>query len=389
MISVELSFPLRKVWLIFLYSDIIYFKELRIYRYIPTYTYMQLNENMWVVLSTYRPIDIGSMELEILEYFANNISGSAYQIQKEFKTDLWKKEISYKNIHKRVKRLVDLNLIEKTQEHYKRSAIHYRITSLGMISYLDKQIPKDSNFIEHNKENILLKILLLDFFEEKSIESIFASAEFPSNSISSYLLDSCSTITRQCKNIWNKIKKYELEEILPESTIIQQYLSYIDSGKYSDDAFLQQIYLYERRLEKLKGIKDRKLLKKWNFDNKWYNLYIKKNFKLQEIREIPVFPLNVLYVEMLWLTLDLENKRKLLIFNLVSTIGETINLQTNKNKKERNLLRLNIEQHQHILDLLKDKKFKESVKKIRQNFVIGCNQLGLNIDIKMANNDNK
>jgi hypothetical protein len=130
--------------------------------------------------------------------------------------------------------------------------------------------------------------------------------------------------------------------------------------------------LYERRLkEKLKINKDQKLLKKLEFDNKWYNLYIKKNLRLQVI---PLFPFNILYVEMLCLKWDLENKRKLLTFNLVSKLGEIANSQKYKTKKEINLFRLEISKHQNILVLLKDTKFIESVKDIKQDFDIGYKQ---------------
>ena len=335
---------------------------------------MQLKENIWL-LSTYQPEFLGSTEIEILSYFANNKSASAYDVWKEFQQNLWKKEISYKNIHKRVKRLVNIDLIKEIKEHHFRRAIHYKITLFGIISYLDKSIISDYNFIEYNKDNIIIQLLLLDFFEEKSIKSIYDSTEFPSNNISIYLMDCSSTITRQCRNIWNKINKYELNDTLPESETIHQYLSYIDFGKYTDDAFLQQIYLYKTRLkEKLKVIKDQKLLKKWDFDNKWYSIYIKKNLRPQEI---PVFPLNVLYVEILWLKLDLENKKKLLTFNLVSKIGGIKDSQKRKIKKEINLFRLETEKYQYILALLKDKKFIQSVKEIKQNFDLGYKQFNV------------
>lgn len=82
--------------------------------------------------STYRPPELGSAETNILNIFAKSYSQSAYGILKELKLDAEKrrkgKSPGYKDVHKRVKRLLQLKLIYQTGNHFERGAKHYRDT---------------------------------------------------------------------------------------------------------------------------------------------------------------------------------------------------------------------------------------------------------------------
>lgn len=85
---------------------------------------MEFSEYAWKV-STYRPVELGDVEFEILGQFANRISTSTYEVFKILNTASLatrNKPASYKNIHKRVKRLIQLKLIEEIKGQFVRGA---------------------------------------------------------------------------------------------------------------------------------------------------------------------------------------------------------------------------------------------------------------------------
>ena len=183
-----------------------------------------LKENM-LLISTCRPMTFGRVELDILGYIAlHSVSISAYQIFKDLEESSWKKSISYKNIHKRVKRLLELKLIFEIKENFKRGAKHYRITTQGLIIFLGNRGSESDKFIVNNKDNLLIHYLLLEYFSEKTLDSFYGLKYFPGGNIRDYMHDSCSLIVRKCKSIWNFIDKFEIDEILPKDESIQRYL---------------------------------------------------------------------------------------------------------------------------------------------------------------------
>ena len=144
--------------------------------YLPMYYYnhilMYLCKYIWQVL-TYRPVELGDVELEILGHFVNRASTSTYEIFKILNTVSTRRNTaaSYKNTHKRVKRLDQVKLIEEIKGHFERSAKHYRATSYGLISYVGRIITESDAYIKHNEKDIAIQYLLLEFFEEKTIDS--------------------------------------------------------------------------------------------------------------------------------------------------------------------------------------------------------------------------
>jgi hypothetical protein len=92
--------------------------------------------------STYRPPELGSAEIKMLYLFAEGKSQSAYDILKKKREESigFKGKPNYKDVHKRVQRLAELELIEPVTGLFKRSAKYYRITSYGLITSLDKSI---------------------------------------------------------------------------------------------------------------------------------------------------------------------------------------------------------------------------------------------------------
>jgi hypothetical protein len=90
--------------------------------------------------STFRPPELGSAEVNILNIFAKSDSQSAHGILKELKAAVRHtgKDPGYKDVHKRVKRLLQLKLIYQTENHFERGTKHYKITPYGLIASLDK-----------------------------------------------------------------------------------------------------------------------------------------------------------------------------------------------------------------------------------------------------------
>ena len=328
------------------------------------------NENT-LMISTFNPIELGRVELDILDYIANSSSISVYQIYKNLQESTWKKSISYKNIHKRVKRLLDLKLIYEIEGKFRRGAKPYRITTHGLINFLGDRGSESHRFIINNKDNLLIRYLLLEYFEEKTLDSFYLLKYFPGGNIRDYMHDSCSLIVRKCKSIWNFIKKFEIDEILPKDESIQKYLSYLD-GKPIDDTLLREIGTYENKLkDKMTNFPDKKLLRHYQSNN--YSFFKKEIEDTEEIVKEPPFPFGLLYVEMSVLEAELEDKARLLTFDVIDELGDIINSQEIKSFNELEEFLVGGRDYS-LRNMLKDKKFLEMVKSIKQNFDSGYKQ---------------
>jgi hypothetical protein len=98
------------------------------------------------------------------------------------------------SVHKRVKRLVHLKLVEQINEHFERGAKHYKITPYGLITYIGNSYNEAHEYTVYNIENIVIQSLLLGRLEEETIYSIRSLKEFPTDELRDYLHD-CSSIT--------------------------------------------------------------------------------------------------------------------------------------------------------------------------------------------------
>lgn len=313
---------------------------------------MNFREYSWKV-STYRPVELGDVEFEILSYFANGSSFSTYEVFKKFNkvraTSPYtraKTPTLYKNIHKRVKRLAQLKLIEETGEYSDRRAKHYRVSTYGLISFAGREITESDHHIKHNKKDIVIQCLLLQFFEEKTIDS--ASNPF-SQEICYYLHDCCSVTISICRQHWNKIKQYNIEDILPSDEAIQKYMSYLDDNKV-DQSILNEITEYEK-----------KLLRKSQISNFVKSIY-------------PTFPLEDIHSNIVSAIQDqLSKKIESLASTLVTRLGELVAYEEIKSKEEIEKILESI--HDYFLShVLKDKKFFELVSIMKKNFDLGYRQ---------------
>jgi hypothetical protein len=227
---------------------------------------------------------------------------------------------------------------------------------------------------------------LLEFFEEETIDSFHSLKDFVPNEIGDYLHDCCSITTTICKIFWDKYQEYNLQDILPEEKIIQKYMAYLE-GKPIDQGSLDEIENYRDRLQlKLKVDNDNgkehgrlvaavEQYKNRYFHEKKYLPYYYQDSPRNYAIERPPFPLLDIYYDIVWrLEIDLEIKIKLLTFNLVSQLGELIIEKhiENKIKLEENLLERG--RDYSLRHTLKDKKFIELVRNIKNDFDIGYKQ---------------
>jgi hypothetical protein len=210
-----------------------------------------------ISVSTYRPFKLDFTYESILQVFAENESSSVYQVFKrltDVRPGLIKSGLDYKNVHVRIKRLVELKQIEQLKKHFERGAIHYRITTNGLISYLSQITDTiDFNVIKIHKDNILMKDLIYQIFEEKTINSLYDPEVenmliSPVRLISDYIRDCCRAIFDMCTQSY--FSSPELEVILPSDKIIQDYLAYLVGKPVTNIQIIDEAFKeYEMKLE--------------------------------------------------------------------------------------------------------------------------------------------
>jgi hypothetical protein len=355
-----------------------------------TYPYMPFFEYTWLA-STFRAPELGHAELGILEIFAHSKSQSVYGIFKELKMQAksWRRERSsaYKDIHKRVKRLLHLKLVDQIKEHFERGAKHYKITPYGLIAFLSKVISESAEHIVYNKENIVIRSLLFECVEEETVDSFRSLKEFPTEDIRDYLHDCCSMTADICREFWTKIQRYNIIDILPDDYTIQKYMSYLD-GKSVDQNILDEIRKYEKRLSAKIGndeeSNDKQLANAVdNYDKEYFSdegmRYYKRYKRVRPqirnyVEERPPFPLLDIFHDIVWdLSVRLEDKTKLLAFHIVSILGDIINSFKIKNQDELEKIFESARDYS-LPHLLKDKRFIEIVRAVKEEFDTGYKQ---------------
>jgi hypothetical protein len=278
-------------------------------------------------------------------------------------------------------------LVDQIKEHFERGAKHYKITPYGMITYLDKVLSYVHTYILYNKENTVIQSLLLEFLEEETIDSFLSLKEFPTEDIGEYLHDCCSITADICREFWTKIERYDIKDILPDDYTIQKYMSYLD-GKPVDHHILDEIKEYKKRLiAKLNNNKesDNKELANTvdKYDKEHFSPYAIRDYERSKsikpynrnyLEERPPFPLLDIFYDVVWyLSIRLEQKTKLLAFNLVSQLGEIIiNSKIESQDKLEELFEWG--RDYSLRHILKDKRFIELVRAVKKEFDTGYKQ---------------
>ena len=270
-----------------------------------------------------------------------------------------------------------LKLIYQIGGQFKRRAKHYRITPYGLITSLAKVVSEDHRHIVYNKDNIVIRSLLLEFFDEQTIDSFYFLKEFPTRDIEDYLHDCCSIITDVCKNFWTKFESYNIMDILPSDDIIQNYMSYLE-GKKVDEHILEVIKEYEKRLMKRlcnngESTELVRAVDRYNdlVNSGFYNKMVSSSVNCLE--EKPPFPLLDIYFKVVSdLSIRLEEKTRSLAFSLVSELGQGVN-SLGKGEDEELLWSYN--RDLSLIHVFKDKRFIELVNALKKDFDMGYKQL--------------
>lgn len=161
-----------------------------------------------------RNYDLGPVASKMLMLFANYPYMSTYQIFSLLKKkggDV--REMAYKNVHKRIKQLHSLNLIEKVEkqslQNILEESIHnptyYRLTTGGIfhLIYKDNYLNDvfGENIFYNYSGNIIFKTLLYPYFEKETLSKIYWLITF--TEILNYL-NKCCVITNEIVELTKK-----------------------------------------------------------------------------------------------------------------------------------------------------------------------------------------
>jgi hypothetical protein len=151
-----------------------------------------------------RNYDLGPVASKMLMLFVNRPYISTYQIFTILKRRGEADEMAYKNVHKRIKQLHSLNLIEKVEkqsiQNILEESIHnptfYRLTTGGIfhLIYKDKfslsRTLGTKKMFQNYGENIIFKTLLYPYFEKETLSKINMLMIF--TEILNYLNECCA-----------------------------------------------------------------------------------------------------------------------------------------------------------------------------------------------------
>lgn len=352
--------------------------------------------------STYKPFKLDFTYESILQVFAENESSSVYQVFKrltDIRPGLIRSGLDYKNVHVRIKRLVELKQIEQLEKHFERGAIHYKITTYGLISYLG-QITKSINFdiVKIHKDNSLIKDLVYQFFEDETINSLYYVNHLnitPASLFSDYIRDCCRATFDVCS--WSYFEDQNLNTILPSDKTIQDYMSYLIGRKITNRQNIPtEFQEYESKLEAKVDDPDLMyLLEAIGLYSKRYSggEYLGSQYKKpQTINELEIkapFPIFDLF-KFIFQDLDeiLSMKVKTLVSQIILNVGDicdveawidtkTGRLQLDDDNEGPLLSEYDIPDMNTggfsdiIVPILKDKKFKTIVDSIQGQYGIG------------------
>lgn len=331
-----------------------------------------------IFFSKYGQADLGPVEIQILIEFIFNKHLSTYSIYKSYKRNL-DRPMAYKNVHKRIKRLEQIKMIQQIDKNFDRGAIHYEISTYGLLYLLSSSSIDSLEYVLRHKDDIIVKSLLLDYFEEKTIDSLGSFNDANTSKIFDYLYGCCSITRKIWSDIWRKINELNLYDILPSNEIIQKYITYLD-GKAVENDILKEMADYKTRfLIKLKE----ENRKQEDFNLIWEissgHRYLHSN-KYREPKENPStkveeppFPFNYIYLELNILDNLLYEKIRTYALFIVTLMGQIV-IDKDIGDKEKLEQSVNFGKDNSIFLILKDKKLMEIISEIKQEFDYGYKQ---------------
>jgi hypothetical protein len=126
-------------------------------------------------------------------YYILEGHSSAYQIYCLLKKE--DRPLAYKNVHRRIKRLFEANLIEeiKTESGFKHGARNYKLATRGLVYFFSEfGGPDKHKFFLTYSENILFRTFLYPYLERNTIKSATYSLV---RLIENYLEECCQMTT--------------------------------------------------------------------------------------------------------------------------------------------------------------------------------------------------
>jgi hypothetical protein len=135
---------------------------------------------------------------DLLIYFVFGEYTSTYAIYSNHKKQ--DRVISYKNVHKKVRRLFSLGLIKVAKRSQKHGAIFYRLSTLGIFYLLSfrYKIFSISYLVKNYGGDELLKLCIYPYFERSTLEAI--QHNHVAHLILEYLADCCEHIESNLRN---------------------------------------------------------------------------------------------------------------------------------------------------------------------------------------------
>ena len=143
----------------------------------------------------------GEAAKQLLPMFIERKCVTTYQCYKILNKE---KKISYKNVHKRVKKLYDLRILKEVSNTgpTKHGSIYYKLSSFGIYYiFLIGKINSSNfeNLFENYPNDGLLEYFLYQFIEKKTVKEIKSYVIF--GYILEFLKDCCISIERLLKHL--------------------------------------------------------------------------------------------------------------------------------------------------------------------------------------------
>jgi hypothetical protein len=144
-------------------------------------------------VAVYQRVTLGQREDQFLRMIGIAKEMSAYDIYKDLNEgetddgkarklpDIWFSHhgdsMSYKNVHKRIKRLYELNLIEQIKDTVRhRNKIKYKLTSRGLLqlytSVISHPVFTLSELLDAYKDDLILQTILFQYIRMETVQEL-------------------------------------------------------------------------------------------------------------------------------------------------------------------------------------------------------------------------
>jgi hypothetical protein len=162
-------------------------------------------------IHNYKKLELGKTERIFLHIISMEPT-SAYRISVGLRNGfIWINEgmlstginsMAYKNVHKRIKRLCDLGLIEQIHGNFKRKAKMYELAPRGLFERLLDDTPSPPDIVYLYRNYPIIETLIYQYFELETIKNFDLIA----------LVELKRYLKKCCNEILNVLETYRYEE---------------------------------------------------------------------------------------------------------------------------------------------------------------------------------